>query len=368
MIPIYQPTLSQAATDNVLDCLNTNWISSKGTYIPAFESAFCDYTGARFASTVSNGTVALHLALLALGIGHGDEVIVPTFTYVASVNAIRYTGATPIFADSVDSTWQLSPDSLEEKISPATKAIMVVHLYGHPCDMRSIMGIAERHGLHVIEDCAEAIGTLYEGKHVGNFGAISTFSFFGNKTITTGEGGMVITDDPTLISRVNHLKGQGLAKDREYWHESVGYNYRMTNIAASIGLSQMPLIEGFVSKKRNIAEMYRDNLRGLPLSVHGEANGCRHSYWMVSILLDEFSHRDELRNFLRKKDVETRPTFYPVHTMPMYSDRFERLPIAENLSMRGINLPSWPSLTDTQVQYVTNSIREFFEILSDGSS
>jgi perosamine synthetase len=310
---------------------------------------------------VSNGTVALHLALMALGIGPGDEVIVPTLTYIASVNAITYTGATPVFVDSERATWQIDTDDIRRHITPRTRAIMPVHLYGHACDMDAIMAIAREHRLFVVEDCAEAFGTLIGDRHVGTFGDISTFSFFGNKTITTGEGGMVVSNDKTLIERARHLKGQGLATHREYWHDVVGYNYRMTNIEAAIGLAQLERADAFIARKRAIAAGYKDRLKGIPVEVHAEAPGTVHSYWMVSILVSGAEQRDPLRAHLKSAGIETRPLFYPVHTMPMHSRSFRRHPVAEDLAWRGINLPSWPGLTDQQLDTICLEIARFLE-------
>ena len=247
--PVYQPSLGQKEKDNVLECLDSTWISSKGKFINQFEDSFSKFIGIRHSAAVCNGTVAIHVALLALGIGEGDEVIVPSFTYIASVNTIAYTGAKPVFIDSDLYTWQIDPEKIEEKITPKTKAILTVHLYGQPCEMDAILSIAKKYKLYVLEDCAEAFGSLYKSRFVGTFGNISTFSFFGNKTITTGEGGMVVTNDPFLHEKVIHLKGQGLAKDREYYHDIIGYNYRMTNICAAIGCAQLERASELITKK-----------------------------------------------------------------------------------------------------------------------
>jgi perosamine synthetase len=357
-IPVYQPSLTGNEKKYVNECLDSTWISSKGKFISEFEDRFANYTGVKYAVSVCNGTVALHLALVSLGIGPGDEVIVPTLTYIASVNAITYTGATPIFVDSLADTWQIDPEDVNAKVTSKTRAIMVVHLYGHPCDMDAISIIAKKHGLFVIEDCAEAFGALYKGKHVGTFGDIATYSFFGNKTITTGEGGMVVTNDQTLHDRSLHFKGQGLAKYREYWHDVVGYNYRMTNICAAIGLAQLEQADEFLNKKREIAERYKKGLQGLPLSMHGEFGDVRHSYWMVSILVERIEQRDLLRKALADNGIETRPLFYPVHTMPIYHNKYQKHPIAENLASRGINLPSWPELKKEDMEYINEKIYE----------
>ncbi len=359
-IPVYQPDLSGNEKKYVNECIDTSWISSRGRFVQEFEHRFAERVNAEHAISVSNGTVALHLALLALGIGPGDEVIVPTLTYIASVNAIAYTGATPVFADADRSTWQMDPNDVRRLITPRTKAILAVHLYGQACDMDSLCEMAREHRLFIVEDCAEAFGTLYKGQHVGSFGDISTFSFFGNKTITTGEGGMVVTNDKTLYERSRHLKGQGLAAHREYWHDIIGYNYRMTNVAAAIGLAQLERADTFIARKREIAALYRQQLSDSPVKVHAEAPGTLHSYWMTSIIVDEADDRDALREHLAAAGIETRPLFYPVHTMPMYSKSFRRHPVAEELAWAGINLPSWPGLSDRQVLDICACVVDFY--------
>lgn len=359
-IPVYRPDLSGNESRYVADCIASSWISSKGEYIGRFERAFARRVGAADATSVCNGTVALHLAMLALGIGAGDEVIVPTLTYIASVNAVTYTGAVPVFADSLPDTWQIDPDDVRRRITSRTKAIMAVHLYGHACDVDALRAICREHRLFLIEDCAEAIGSLYKGRHVGSFGDISTFSFFGNKTMTTGEGGMVVSSDPTLMERSRHFKGQGLAAHREYWHDVVGYNYRMTNLCAAIGVAQMERLDEFLARKRVLASAYRSGLADLPVTVHAEHPSVTHSYWMVSILTDAAADREPLRQWLAAQGIETRPVFYPVHTMPIYSGRFQRHPVAEDIARRGINLPSWPAMTDDEVARVVAAVRGYF--------
>jgi perosamine synthetase len=359
-IPVYQPSLSGNERKYVNDCLESSWISAKGKYIGEFERQFAEYVNITNATTVCNGTVALHLALIVLGIGPGDEVIVPTLTYIASVNAISYTGATPVFVDSLKDTWQMDPEDVRRKITQKTKAVLAVHLYGHPCNMDDIVSIARGNNIFVIEDCAEAIGSLYKNKHVGTFGDIATFSFYGNKTITTGEGGMIITNDETLYDRAIHYKGQGLAKYRQYWHDVIGYNYRMSNICAAIGLAQLEQVDHFLSRKREIADLFNKELSGLPITPHDEIGEVRHSYWMYSILVDDPQKRDPLRNFLDNKGIETRPVFYPVHTMPIYSQKFQRHPVAESLGWRGINLPSWPGLDHQQLMNIISALKDYF--------
>lgn len=363
-IPVYQPSLVGNEKKYVVDCLDSSWISSKGKYIDLFESGIANYLGVNHAASVCNGTVALHLALLALGIGEGDEVIVPTLTYIASVNAIAYTGATPVFIDSLPDSWQMDPFDFRRKITDKTKAVLCVHLYGHPCDMDNIVPIAREHDLFVVEDCAESMGSLYKGKHTGTFGDIATFSFYGNKTITTGEGGMVTTNDETLHDRCVHFKGQGLAKHRQYWHDVIGYNYRMTNICAAIGLAQLEQIETFLAQKQQVANWYRKGFADSDLAFHEPIGDVYHAYWMCSVLAPSAKDRNPLRDHLTQKGIETRPLFYPVHTMPMYSQKFARFKTAENLGWRGINLPSYPALSEQDVQYVIESAHSFFNNVS----
>ncbi|MEB3123601.1 MAG: DegT/DnrJ/EryC1/StrS family aminotransferase [Snowella sp.] len=356
-IPVYQPSLAGNEKKYVNDCLDTGWISWKGDYISRFESEFAKYINIQYSTGVCNGTVALHLALLALGIGEGDEVIVPTLTYIASVNAITYTGATPIFADSLADTWQLDPEDIRRHITEKTKAILAVHLYGHPCEMLALKQITDEYRLFLIEDCAEAIGSFYQNRHVGTFGDVSTFSFYANKTLTTGEGGMVVTNDQTIFERVVRFKGQGLAKYREYWHDIVGYNYRMTNICGAIGLAQLEQVHKILEKKRKIAELYRQLLLDTEFTVHSEIGNVSHSYWMVCILVPQGNQRDQIREHLAKAGIETRPVFYPVHTMPMYSQKYQRHKVAEDIGWRGINLPSYPDLSEEQVKYICKQIK-----------
>ncbi len=360
-IPVYQPTLNGNERKYVNDCLDSTWISSKGKYLPLFEEKFANYIGAKYATGVCNGTIALHLALITLGIGEGDEVIVPTLTYIASVNAITYVGAKPVFCDSLRDTWQMNPTDVKHRITGKTKAIMAVHLYGHPCEMDELVQICKENNIFLIEDCAEAIGSEYKGQKVGTFGDISCFSFFGNKTITTGEGGMIVTNDETLIQRAKHFKGQGLANFREYWHDVIGYNFRMTNIQAAIGLAQLERIDSFINRKIEIAQKYKEAFLNSNVEFHDSKEDVLHCYWMCCILVKNASDREKLRECLAEKGIETRPLFYPIHTMPMYAAKFQKHPIAEDLGWRGVNLPSYPLLTDEQVEFVINAVKTFFE-------
>ena len=360
-IPVYRPTLGKEEWQNVRMCLTSSWISSKGKYIKDFENNFARITRKRFAISVSNGTTALHAALLSLGIGPGDEVIVPTLTYIAPVNAIRYTGANPIFVDSCIDTWQMDPQLVARAVTKRTKAILAVHLYGHPCSLTPLRHTCRKFSIPLVEDCAEAIGTTYFGKPVGCGSSLATYSFFGNKTITTGEGGMITTDDPSLAKIILSIKGQGLAPDREYWHDRIGYNYRMTNVCAAIGLAQLKKLPLFLRAKERLAFFYREKLSRLPLTFQKLEEGGVSSNWMISFLVHNPKLRDPLRKWLSEGGVETRPIFNPVHKMPMYIQKnAESYPVASGIASCGINLPSHPSLRTRDMRYIVNLICKFF--------
>ncbi|MER8853807.1 DegT/DnrJ/EryC1/StrS aminotransferase family protein [Mesorhizobium australicum] len=358
-IPVYEPYLAGNVSDYVNECLTTGWISSRGGFIAKFEAAFAEFTGAKDATSVANGTVAIHLVLEALEIGPGDEVIVPSLTYVASVNTILQTGAKPIFVDSLEGTLQVDPAAIRGAITPRTKAVMAVHLYGHPCDMDTIVAICREHDLLLIEDCAEAFGSLWKGRHVGTFGDAATFSFFGNKTITTGEGGMVLARDPEVMSRCRRLKSQGVSPGREYWHDMLAYNYRMTNIEAAIGLAQIEMAAEIIAIKCKVADEYRVGLSSLPLRTHDPVGDVSHSYWMCSIILDRAEDRDPLRAYLAQQGIETRPFFAQAHLMP-HCRTDEVFPIGASLSERGINLPSYPGLTSAQIERICAAVSSFW--------
>lgn len=359
-IPVYQPSLFGNEHQYVNECMQSTWISSKGEFLQRFETAFADIVGKVQATTVCNGTVAIHLALEAIGLRPGDEVIVPSFTYVASVNPIIQMGAIPVYADSDPVTWNLDPEDVLRRITPKTKAVMAVHLYGLACDMPTLAKICKEHDLYLIEDCAEAFGSYCENQHVGSVGDIGTFSFFGNKTITTGEGGMVVSRHPHLIARAAHLKNQGVSQTREYWHDELAFNYRMTNIQAAIGLAQLERADQILAAKRRIAHSYQTRLEGLPCEFQPETKGMRHSYWMCSFLVESSELRDCLRAYLREQRIDTRPTFPPIHTLP-HTQQDVDLPNAFSLSTRGINLPSYPDLTSQDIERICRTIRTFFE-------
>lgn len=362
-IPVYAPVLDGREEKYVLDAVRSGWISSLGKYVTRFEEQFAAYCGVEHGVSVSNGTVALHLALHALGIGPGDEVIVPSLTFVASANAVHYTGATPVFVDVDPCTWCIDPEEVARRITSRTRAIMPVHLYGHPAPMPALHALAERHGLLLVEDAAEAHGAAIEGRRAGGWGRVAAFSFYANKIITTGEGGMLTTGDATLAARCRMLRDHAMPPQQRYWHDEVGFNYRMTNLQAAVGVAQMERIDHFVARKRAIAALYLEELAGIPgLVLPAERPGYTNVYWMVSILVDApyALTRDELIPALRRRGIDSRPFFHPLDTLPPYRADQPR-PVALHLSRCGLNLPSAPSLTDAQVRYICAALRELGE-------
>lgn len=360
VIPVAHPVFAGNEKKYVMECLDTGWISSIGRFIRLFEEGFAAYCETSYAVACNNGTTALHLALAALGVQPGDEVIVPTLTYVATANAVRYCGARPVFADSDPRTLALDPASLDQLITPQTRGIVVVHLYGHPADMDPILRTARRHGLFVIEDAAEAHGALYCGRKAGSLADAATFSFYGNKIITTGEGGMVTTSDPALHDRLRLLRGQGMDPARRYWFPVVGYNYRMTNVAAAIGLAQLEQIHEFLDQRLHLAACYRHALAPLAeyLELPSEQPWARHAYWSYAVVLRDSVRlqRDDIMRGLDQDAIETRPVFYPMHVMPPYHEPARRYPVAERVSARGICLPMHGLLTPDDIAYIADRL------------
>ncbi|MDB4538771.1 DegT/DnrJ/EryC1/StrS family aminotransferase, partial [bacterium] len=281
-IPVSMPSVGDRERDYLLRAVESGWISSLGEYVTRFEEEFAAFCGAREAVSVSNGTAALHLALHALGIRAGDEVLVPDLSFIASANAILMSGATPVFCDIDPETLCVDVASAESMITPRTKAIMPVHLYGHPADMTAVMALAERHGLVVVEDCAEAHGSEIEGQRVGSFGECGTFSFYANKNMTTGEGGMITTNSEQLADDLRELRDHAMSKTKRYWHERMGFNYRMTNLQAAVGCAQMESLPRFLAERRRVFARYQANLADdSRVRLNREAPGTKHSYWMI---------------------------------------------------------------------------------------
>ncbi len=363
IIPVCEPTLGGNEKKYVNDCIDSNWISSAGKYIPVFEEAFAEACGCKYGTACANGTVALHLGLAALGLEPGDEVIIPTFTMIATINAVAYTGATPVLVDSEPCTWNMDVDLVEAKITPKTKAIVPVHTYGHPVDMDPLMEIADKHGIFVMEDAAEAHGAEYKGRRAGSLGHAGGFSFYANKIITTGEGGMITTNDKKLAELTQNLRDHAFSSERHFWHKFMGFNYRMTNLQAAVGLAQTEQMETFIENRRANAALYTKLLSEVPgIVTPPEAGNVRNVFWMYSIMVeDEFGmSRDEIRRYLAARGIETRTFFIPMHLQPIYYEAFkgERYPVAEMLCERGFYLPSASSLTPMQIKYIVDVVKE----------
>jgi perosamine synthetase len=361
--PVAEPEIGEEELKNVVEAVKSGWVSSKGRFIEEFETLFAKYVGVKHGIATSNGTAALHLALVALNIGEEDEVIVPDLTFAATINAVLYVGAKPVMVDINPDYWCIDPDKLESAITPNTKAVILVHLYGHPCNMDAIMEIASKHDLYVIEDAAEAHGAECKGEKVGSFGHISCFSFYGNKVITTGEGGMCLTNDKELAEKIRILRDHGMSPTKRYWHDVVGFNYRMTNLQAALGLAQLGKIERFIERKREIAKIYADELSSIEgIILHPEMPWAKCTYWFYSILIDDRKvkmTRDELAGKLEENGVETRKFFYPLHEMPIYRKYANfTYPISSKISKQGLNLPSSVKLSGEDVKYIARKIRE----------
>jgi perosamine synthetase len=364
-IPVCEPYLSGREAEYVRDCLSTNWISSAGKYLAQFEEGFARYCGCEHGIATTSGTTALHLAVAAAGLGRGDEIIMPTFTIAATVFAALYAGATPVLVDVDPDTWTMRVDQVAAKVGPRTRAILPVHMYGHPCDMDPLWELAQRHDLWVLEDAAEVHGAEYHGKKCGSLGDAACFSFYANKIISTGEGGMVVTSDGTFADRCRSLKNLGFNRDRRFLHDAVGFNYRMTNLQAAIGLAQLEKVDEYVALRRRHAASYNTLLKdveGLRLPV--ERAWARNVYWMYGVVVeDRFGcSRDDLMAGLAERGVETRTFFIPMHEQPVFHQhelfRNEQYPVASDLGRRGLYLPSSTGLTDADLGYVVDAVRD----------
>lgn len=358
MIPIANPDLTGNEEKYLLDAFRSGFISSQGDYIPRFEQGFAKFIRVEYALSVFNGTVALQLAIAAMGIGPGDEVIMPVTSFIATANSVKHAGATPVFVDISLDDWCIDVRKIEEKITNKTKAILVVHLYGHPAPMRELQETARKHGLYLIEDCAEAHGAIYEGMPVGSIGDVGTFSFFGNKIMTTGEGGMVTTRSKELFNKMRVLKNHGSDPARNYWHPVAGFNYRITNLQAAIGLAQLERVEYFLNRRRDICDFYDASLAGLGLIFQPKLNNIECAPWMYSALLTE-KHIpvDEFRERLKFEGIDTRPLFSPMNKMPPYQDSVE-YKNAERLGRYGFNLPTSPTLNDDTLEQIILAIKK----------
>ena len=361
MIYLYDPEITNKDISNVNKALMKKWLSGNTPVVKEFEKKLADYLGVKYVSSCSSGTTALHLALLASSIGEGDEVILPTLSYIATANAVRYVGANPVFVDVDSSTWQINVSEIEKKISKKTKAIMPVHLYGGVPDLESIAKIANCYKLKIIHDSAEALGSKYKNKFSTNFKDISILSFFPNKIMTTGEGGAVVTNNKKDYQLIENLKSQGLKGNIDYIHSQIGYNYRLNSLSAALGLSQIDRIEKNIKLKKILFERYKKSLEPLGFKFQNFDKNSKSSYWLVSTLVPENISRDKLKDYLYKNNIETRNIFYPLHEQSPYKNSFknERYEISETISKKGICLPSSPNLKNEEFNKIIKSIKNY---------
>jgi perosamine synthetase len=359
--------ISGRELEYVTDAIKTGWISSSGGYVEKFERRFAEYLGVQHAVTVTSGTAALHLALVAAGIGPGDEVIIPAFTMVATAAAVCYTGATPVLVDAEASSWNLDPADVARKVSPRTKALLPVHVYGHACDMDALTRACGSQKILMIEDAAEAIGSEYNGRRCGSLGDMACFSFFANKLITTGEGGMVVTDDQALADRLRYFKNLAFPRSgpRRYFHEDIGFNYRMPNLLAAFGLGQLECVDTYLANRRRNAAHYNRLLKGQRgITTPPEADYTLNSYWMYGILIeDDFGlSRDEVVSALAAAKIETRTFFISMHRQPALAkygcDVSGQYPVTDALAQKGLYLPSGSGLSAEQIERIASTLLE----------
>jgi perosamine synthetase len=364
-IAVCEPQILGRELEYVTDAIKTAWISSSGGYVDKFERKFAEYLGVRHAITTTSGTTALHLALVAAGVGPGDEVIIPAFTMIATAAAVCYTGAKPVFVETDRTSWNLDPEDVKRKLSPRTKAIIPVHVYGHACDMDALTAALAGHSVTVIEDAAEAIGSEYKGRRCGSLSELACFSFFANKLITTGEGGMVVTNDDELNGRLRYFKNLAFPRSgpRRYWHEHIGFNYRMPNLLAAFGLGQLECVDQFLANRRRNAQAYNALLGGQRgITTPPEADYTLNSYWMYGVLIeDDFGlTRDEVVSALAAAKIETRTFFISMHRQPALieygCDTSGEYPVTDELARKGLYLPSGSGLTQSQIERVASTL------------
>lgn len=369
-IPVCEPLLAGNELKYVTEAVSTGWISSSGKYVSEFERQFASYCGCQYGVAVCNGTIALHLALLALGIGKGDEVIIPSFTMIASAFAVCYTGAKPVFVDADKDSWNIDVGKIEEKVTTRTKAIMPVHIFGKMCDMDAIEKIAKKYNLFIVEDAAEAHGAEYHGKKSGSFSDIAAFSFFANKNITTGEGGMVVTNSKSLYDRARYFKNVCFPLDgpRNYQHNDIGYNYRMSNVVAAIGLAQVEKADIYREMRIRNHQLYRKYLSGVPGIIFQSepSQNCVDVCWMNTVVIDagQYGHtKDELIARLKEREIDTRLLFTGMHKQKALldygCDGSGEYPVCDWLTENGFYLPSSSGLSEEQIQFICSVIKEY---------
>lgn len=363
-LPVAQPDLSGREAEYVAEAISSSWISSTGPFVDRFEREFAAFCGTRKAVAAANGTVAIHLALVALGVGPGDEVIVPSLTYIATANAVRYCGAEPVFVDVEASTWGIDPAAVEAAITSRTRGVIAVHLYGHPADMDALRAVTEPRGLWIVEDAAEAHGARYRGRTVGGLGTVATFSFYGNKILSSGEGGALTLDDDALDAKLRLYRGQGVDPTRRYWFSVVGYNYRLTNVACALLCAQLERADELIGGRRRVFDLYDAALAGIPgVGFQPVAPWAEPAPWLYSITVDEAAFgrsRDELATALAEQGIDTRPFFHPVHRLPPYAPAAGEpapLPVTDRLAADGMNLPTATRMTESDVAHVGDAIR-----------
>ncbi len=364
-IHVAEPDLSGNEEKYVVEAIRSSWISSTGPFIQKFEKEFAQLCGTQTAISVCNGTVALHLALLGLDVRPGDEVLVPSLTYIATANAVRYVGAEPVFVDVDPETWCIDPKLLEANITRRTKGIIAVHLYGHPADMDAINHIAAIHGLWVIEDAAEAHLARYKGQAVGSLSRLATFSFYGNKIFTCGEGGAITLNAPHLALRLRTLRGQGVDPSRRYFFPVTGYNFRLTNVACAILCAQLERHEDIIARRKQIFDLYRKGLEGIPgIGFQPVADWAEPAPWLFCITVDEKVYgqtRDDLIEIMAKEGIESRPFFIPLHRLPPFREESQRrkedLPVTDELSRMGLNLPTYTHLKNKAIECISNVVK-----------
>lgn len=364
-VPVNEPFVGEREREYVDECLRTGWISSAGRFLETFEDAWAGYCGRAFGVAVSSGTAALDIAVASCDLGPGDEVILPAFTIISCAQAVTRTGATPVLVDCNEDTWCMDVEAVAARVTPRTRAIMPVHIYGHPVDMDALLDVAARHGLTVLEDAAEAHGATYRGRRCGGFGEASCFSFYANKIVTTGEGGMVVTDDPVRAERLRSLRNLCFRPERRFVHEELGFNYRLTNVQAAIGLAQAERVDETVARKREVARAYTEGLRDLDvLQLPVERPGVTNVYWMYGVVLRDDVGLDAVAFAaeLAARGIGTRPFFVGMHEQPVFLRMGlfagERYPVTERLSRRGLYLPSGTALTVDEVQRVCDVVHE----------
>ncbi|MGH8222648.1 MAG: DegT/DnrJ/EryC1/StrS family aminotransferase [Woeseiaceae bacterium] len=365
-VPVNEPLLDGNEEKYLVECVRTGWISSEGPFVARFEEQFAARVGRRYGIAVANGSVALDTAVAALGIGPGDEVILPTSTIISCAAAIVRAGATPVLVDCDPATWNMVPDLVESRITSRTRAVMAVHIFGLPVDMDPVLALARRHGLKVIEDAAEVIGQSYRGKPCGSFGDLSTFSFYPNKHVTTGEGGMVVTDDPALAERCRSLRNLCFKPEQRFLHDELGWNFRLSNVQAALGVAQLERLDKSVATKRHIGARYTALLQGtqgiqLPLPRTTYADNI---YWVYGLVLDDavpFDAKEAMAR-LATRGIGTRPFFWPMHEQPVFAKRGlfagERHPVAERIGRRGFYIPSGMALSDAQIERAATAVKE----------